>query len=276
MSPEHERLHALWRERWPRREAALVAFVLPCGQAELDADELRNWLAQSLPAPLLPTRVVICDALPRTPAGKVDCAALRLPTEVSSPHRAVVPPRNPVEQHLRDLFEQVLGLGAISVEDDFFAHLGGHSLLATQLASLIRQAWPIEFELRTVFEQPTVAGLAASIEQALRTAPALPPAQATQPIPRRPKAATAAPIAPTTVAPAPDDGPFTRAKSSASFSSTARVPGACASSKAIQTTPSRCATNGATMTDSTSSASQLPFHPAPPSASPRCPPPMRP
>lgn len=205
MSPEHERLHALWRERSPRREAALVAFVLPRDQAELDADELRHWLAQALPAPLLPARVVICDALPRTPAGKVDRAALRLPAEVTVSKRAAVAPRNPVEQHLLDLFEQVLGLAPTSVEDDFFAHLGGHSLLATQLASLIRQAWPIEFELRTVFERPTVAGLAASIEQALCAAPAL-RAPSSQPIPRRPKAATLPPTPPKAVAPAPGDG----------------------------------------------------------------------
>lgn len=205
MSPEHERLHALWRERSPRREAALVAFVLPRDQAELDADELRHWLAQALPAPLLPARLVICDALPRTPAGKVDRAALRLPAEVTVPKRAAVAPRNPVEQRLLDLFERVLGLAPTSVEDDFFAHLGGHSLLATQLASLIRQAWPIEFELRTVFERPTVTGLAASIEQALCAAPDL-RAPSSQPIPRRPRAATLPPTPPKAVAPAPGDG----------------------------------------------------------------------
>ena len=195
MSPEHERLHALWRERWPQREAALVAFVVPRDKGELDADELRNWLAQALPAPLLPARVVTCDDLPRTPAGKVDRTALRLPAGAATPRRAPIAPRNAVERRLMDFYEQVLSAAPTSVEDDFFAHLGGHSLLATQLASLIRHEWPIEFELRTVFEQSTVAGLAAGIEQALHTAPALRQAQTPQPIPRRTRATTA-PAAP--------------------------------------------------------------------------------
>jgi Phosphopantetheine attachment site/AMP-binding enzyme C-terminal domain len=206
MSPEHERLHALWRERSPARETALVAFVRPRDQAVLDADELRNWLAQALPAALLPARVVVCDTLPRTASGKVDRAALRLPADVPVPNRAAVAPRNALEQRLQELFGQVLGLAPTSVEDDFFAHLGGHSLLATQLASLIRQAWPIEFELRTVFERPTVAGLAASIEQALLAAPASGQTSSSQPIPRRPQAASTASAQPTALPPARRDG----------------------------------------------------------------------
>jgi len=187
MSPEHERLLALWRERWPQREAALVAFVVPNDGVALDADEVRNALTQRLPATLLPARVVVCDELPRTPAGKVDRGALQLPAEAAAPRRPALAPRTAVEQRLMELYAQVLGAQPYGVDDDFFAHLGGHSLLATQLGSLIRQEWPIGFELRSVFEQPTVAGLAGCIEKALRQAA---PALDSQPIPRRAPPAT--------------------------------------------------------------------------------------
>lgn len=168
MSPEHERLLALWRARWPQREPGLVAFAVLRDGAEADADELRLWLAQSLPTNLLPTRVVVVDDLPRTPAGKIDRRALQLPIESTAPRREAIAPRNAVETRLAELFAQVLGVPPRSVDDDFFAHLGGHSLLATQLASLIRTEWAVVFELRTVFECPTVEGLAAYIDRALR------------------------------------------------------------------------------------------------------------
>jgi hypothetical protein len=168
MSPAHERLHALWLSRWPAREAALVAFVIPRAGAACDADELRLWLAQTLPSHMLPARIVLADELPRTPAGKADRLALHPPAGPSEPRRTAVAPRTAVEARVADLFEQVLDARPDSVEDDFFAHLGGHSLLATQLASLVRREWPIEFELRWVFEHPTVAGLAACVERAHR------------------------------------------------------------------------------------------------------------
>lgn len=183
MSPAHHRLHALWRERWREREAALVAFVVPHAGASVDADELRLWLANALPPAMLPARIVPTDTLPRTPAGKVDRKALRLPAELAPAHRPAVAPRNPIEARVVALYAQVLGATPQSVDDDFFAHLGGHSLLATQLGSLIRREWPIAFELRTVFEQPTVAGLAAAIQRTLARGDA-----AQTPIPRRPPA----------------------------------------------------------------------------------------
>lgn len=168
MSPAHERLHALWGLRWPAREAGLVAFVIPRLGVACDTEALRLWLAQTLPSHMLPARIVLADELPRTPAGKADRRALHAPVEPSQLRRDSVAPRTAVEARMADLFEQVLDARPGSVDDDFFAHLGGHSLLATQLTSLVRREWPIEFELRWVFEHPTVAGLAACIERAQR------------------------------------------------------------------------------------------------------------
>ena len=75
----------------------------------------------------------------------------------------MVAPRNPVEAQLADLWATVLGLPQVSITDNFF-DLGGHSLLATQLLSRLRTAMGIEIPLRTLFETPTIEGLAAALE----------------------------------------------------------------------------------------------------------------
>ncbi|MFJ9777921.1 condensation domain-containing protein, partial [Kitasatospora sp. NPDC101157] len=131
----------------------LVAYVT--GTAALD--ELRVFVAGRLPAYMVPAAVVTLDALPVTPNGKVDRRALPAPDySGTATGRA---PRNATEQTLCELFAEVLGTAEPSIDDNFF-DLGGHSLLATRLASRIRTALGTELPIRTLFDSPTVAGLA--------------------------------------------------------------------------------------------------------------------
>ncbi|MCP4654400.1 MAG: amino acid adenylation domain-containing protein, partial [bacterium] len=154
-------------------ERRLVAYLVPDqNTAELDAGVLRAHLGESLPNYMVPAVMVFLDALPLTPNGKVDRAALgrrELPAseaagETSAPGIA---PTGPIEEILAGIWSQVLGIGRVGVHDNFF-ELGGHSLLATQVVSRMRQALRIEPPLRTLFEQPTVAGLARYAAAALR------------------------------------------------------------------------------------------------------------
>ena len=89
-----------------------------------------------------------------------------------------VAPRDELEQAIAQLWQEILGLEAVGVEDDFF-ELGGHSLLATQLISRLRDLYQVELPLQEVFEQPTVAGLAGLIRagQAASAGTALPPVE---------------------------------------------------------------------------------------------------
>ena len=115
---------------------------------------------------MVPAIFVLLNTFPLMPNGKIDRRALRL-SERTRPEldNAFVAPRGPVEELLAEIWAQLLDIDLVGIDDDFFA-LGGHSLLATQLMSRVREAFQVEIPLRRVFEVPTVAGLAESIEAA--------------------------------------------------------------------------------------------------------------
>ncbi|GAA3170917.1 hypothetical protein GCM10020001_116790 [Nonomuraea salmonea] len=136
----------------------LAAYVV--GPAE--PDELRARLAAALPAHLVPTVWVSLPALPLTITGKVDVAAL--PAPEPGPAAEFVAPRTDAEVLVAEVWSELLGLETVGVHDDFFA-LGGHSLLATRVAALLRNAVETEVPIRTVFDHPTVAGLATAVER---------------------------------------------------------------------------------------------------------------
>ncbi|MEM7587957.1 MAG: amino acid adenylation domain-containing protein, partial [Acidobacteriota bacterium] len=125
------------------------------------AAALRSYLGARLPEYMVPAVLQRLEPLPRTPNGKVDRSAL--PAVSVQGSGAAVAPRTPYEEVLSQLWEELLGVECVGVEDDFFA-LGGHSLLATRMISRVRDDFGCELPVRHLFEHPTVAGLAREIE----------------------------------------------------------------------------------------------------------------
>lgn len=145
----------------------LVAYVTAADGEDLQVDLLAKHLSSALPDYMVPSVFVTLDAMPLSPNGKLDHAAL--PTPASEP----VVSRGPSgwrEELLCDLFAEILGLPAVGVDDDFFA-LGGHSLLAGRLANRIRDALGLSVPVRHVFTAPTVARLAAELESGRSATP---------------------------------------------------------------------------------------------------------
>ncbi len=145
----------------------LVAYVVAKKPAP-SVDDLRTFLGGKLPDYMIPAAIVHLDTLPLTKNGKVDFAALPSPETVAM-EKTIIAPRNPMEQQLVEIWREVLHIDNFSVQDNFF-ELGGHSLLATQVISRVRSAFHVQLPLRSLFDAPTVAGLAAEIERAPQSA----------------------------------------------------------------------------------------------------------
>ena len=147
----------------------LVAYlVLAAGRPAPTDSELRQFLRNALPEPMIPSAFVVLETLPLTHHGKVDREALPAPESVSfRPDDLFVAPSGPLEEEVASIWSAVLGIERIGSADNFF-DLGGHSLLATQVISRLCEATGVEIPLRALFESPTVAGMAERIEAARR------------------------------------------------------------------------------------------------------------
>jgi amino acid adenylation domain-containing protein len=141
----------------------LVAYLVAEPGQSPRMTKLRRYLQERLPDYMVPSSFMLLEALPLSPNGKVDRAALPSPDR-SRPEleEAFVAPRGPVEEVLAGIWAELLGVDQVGVHDNFF-ELGGHSLLATQLLSRIRDAFQVELPLRLLFECPTVAEIADAI-----------------------------------------------------------------------------------------------------------------
>jgi acyl carrier protein len=143
----------------------LVAYTVPAGKADpagLDTGPLMELLRERLPEYMVPSAIVPLAEFPVNPSGKLDRGALPAPGHGrAAPGRG---PRNRTEEVLCRLFAALLGKDEVGIDDDFFGH-GGHSLLATRLSGRIRNEFGVDSKVTMVFRNPTVAQLAAHIEE---------------------------------------------------------------------------------------------------------------
>ncbi|HEX2091920.1 MAG TPA: amino acid adenylation domain-containing protein, partial [Longimicrobiaceae bacterium] len=136
--------------QWGRRIRALVP-------------ALRSDARAKLPEYMVPAAFVVLEALPVTPNGKVDRAALPAPDTAGAREGDYVAPRTATEERMAGIWAEVLGLERVGVDENFF-DLGGHSLLATQVTSRIKERFGVDLPLRALFEAPTVGELSRRVE----------------------------------------------------------------------------------------------------------------
>jgi amino acid adenylation domain-containing protein len=154
------------REETPG-EKRLVAYIVAEPEATITPGALQEHLRASLPEYMVPAIFVALDALPVTPNGKIDRAALPAPDADNTLHEEVIDgPSTPLEAQVAEMITGLLNIPQVGVEDNFFM-LGGHSMLGIQLVTLISETFGVELTLRTLFEAPTVRQLSAEIEARL-------------------------------------------------------------------------------------------------------------
>jgi len=149
-----------------RGRQQLAAYVVARANGDANGNlgpELRRHLQQRLPHYMVPAWIEELAALPLTSNGKLDRRALPAPGEKSE--QSEERPLTAVEEVIAGAWCEVLGVTRIRPDDDFFA-LGGHSLLATRVVSKLRDIFNVELSLPTLFNNPTIAGVADAIEQA--------------------------------------------------------------------------------------------------------------
>ncbi|NNH75064.1 amino acid adenylation domain-containing protein [Nocardia uniformis] len=136
-------------------EARIVGYVVATGA--VDTAELRHRVGRRLPEYMVPAAVVVVDRIPLTVNGKLDRAALPAPTFEATEYRR---PAGPAEEVVAGVFAELLGSARVGAADDFF-DLGGSSLLAAQAVARIGAALNADISVRSLFENPRVAALAA-------------------------------------------------------------------------------------------------------------------
>ena len=145
-------------------EKQLIGYVLPTKRSTLTAPELQSFLKDKLPGYMVPCAFLMLDALPKSPNGKIDRSKLPAPEQPFNVLAST--PRTEIEELVAQIWRDVLRIETIGVHDNFF-ELGGHSLLAVQIVSRVREAFDKEMPLSAIFDAPTIAGLAATIEKAI-------------------------------------------------------------------------------------------------------------
>ncbi|HEY4283794.1 MAG TPA: AMP-binding protein, partial [Chthoniobacterales bacterium] len=141
----------------------LAYLVLATNQPEPDIAELRRFLQKKLPDYMVPAAFIILSELPLTASGKVDRKLLPEPLPTKRASIGEAQPRNSIERKVARIWEDILHVEGISIDDDFF-EIGGHSLLAVRLIAQTNAAFGIHLPLVTIFRSPTVAGLALAVQ----------------------------------------------------------------------------------------------------------------
>jgi amino acid adenylation domain-containing protein len=152
-------------------DSRLVGYLVTRSGSGEPPAELREHLRDVLPDYMVPAAFMVLPALPLTGSGKIDYRALPEPDWGAIAGQDQVAPRTPTEARLCAMVAELLALPEpVGVSDSFFA-LGGHSLTATQLMSRIRTVYGVTLPVRTLFTDPTVAGLAAALSATSQTPP---------------------------------------------------------------------------------------------------------
>jgi thioesterase domain-containing protein/acyl carrier protein len=153
---------AAWKDASGQK--SLVGYVVAQEGTVVDLEAIKAYVATRLAEFMVPSQIVPLAAIPLSPNGKVDRAALPDPS-VRAASADLVAPRSEVERRMAAIWQELLRRDRVGMHEDFFA-LGGHSLLAVMLVSRIERDFGVKVRLSSVLQNPTVGKLAAAVQHA--------------------------------------------------------------------------------------------------------------
>jgi amino acid adenylation domain-containing protein len=136
-------------------EKRLVAYIVPLGESKQPTADLRDYLKQKLPDYMVPAAFVILPELPLTPNGKVNRKALPIPERTRQTERVYVAPRGEAERRIAQIWQDLLRIEAVGLDDNFF-DLGGYSLLLVRMVARLQDAFHKDISVMDLFQHPTV------------------------------------------------------------------------------------------------------------------------
>jgi amino acid adenylation domain-containing protein len=149
-------------------DSRLIAYVVLSAESKTTSTQLRTFLSARLPDYMIPANFVRLDSLPVNSNGKVDRASLPAPSASNSLQDGdLVLPASSVERAVAEILSGLLKVDQIGANANFFM-IGGHSLLGTQLIARARDTFGVSLTLRSLFDNPTVAGIAKEIERLIQ------------------------------------------------------------------------------------------------------------
>ncbi|MCU0532550.1 MAG: amino acid adenylation domain-containing protein [Hydrococcus sp. Prado102] len=143
----------------------IVAYIVAETQPVPSISELRNFLKEKLPDHMLPSAFVMLESLPLTPSGKVDRNALPKPDNIRPElETAYVLPRNEIERAIVDIWQKILKVEKVGIQDNFF-DLGGHSLNLLQVYSKLKELFKADLAISDLFKYPTISSISRYLSQ---------------------------------------------------------------------------------------------------------------
>jgi non-ribosomal peptide synthetase component F/methionyl-tRNA formyltransferase/acyl carrier protein len=152
------------REDTPN-DKRLVAYLIPNQNDKVSSSELRDYMKLTLPEFMIPSRIVKLKAFPLTPNRKIDRKALPAPGQVPIESEiAYVQPKNELERTIADIWQGLLNVPKVGINDNFF-DLGGHSILVVQTIHRLREVINSELSVVDIFRFPTIQALSDYLSQ---------------------------------------------------------------------------------------------------------------
>ena len=143
----------------PRNDLALAAYVIPAREAPIALDSLKAFVSRQLPESMVPAFYVPLARFPLTPTGKTDFRAFPAPpSDTQVDGSPPTPPRTGIARRMSEIWQQLLKLESVGIDDSFF-ELGGHSLLAIRLISRIEAALHVRIPIQILFDHQTIKAL---------------------------------------------------------------------------------------------------------------------